>query len=158
MASQRAAFLTRNVAVNANCDASTNYVTITGKILPALITGAVRAAAGLGPFDLSCADGSGADGVLTEADITALNAQVAQMNTHIADRAANNGFATFSLGVLFDTVKDGVPFNLATMLTSNTPFGNLMSLDGTHPSAAGQAVLATAAKAAIIQKYGSITK
>ena len=158
MSSQRAAFAARNVSVNANCDASTNYVTITGKILPALITGAVRAAAGLGPFDLSCADGPSTDGVLTEADITALNTQVAQMNTHISSRADNNGFATFSLGVLYDTVKDGIPFNLATMLTSTTPFGNLMSLDGTHPSAAGQAVLMNAAKSAIIQKYGSITK
>jgi lysophospholipase L1-like esterase len=157
VASQRAAFAARNVSVNANCDASTNFVSLQFKILPALVTGAVRAAGGLGPFDLSCADAAGADGILTEADMTALNALAAQMNALIADRAASNGYATFSLGVLYDTVKDGVPFNLTTMLTSNTPFGSMMSLDGVHPSAAGQAILATAAKSAIIQTYGSIT-
>ena len=74
-----------------------------------------------------------------------------------SNRATAAGYATFSLGSLYDTVKNGVTFDLANILTSTTPFGTLMSLDGIHPSAAGQAVLASAAKAAIIQKYGTIT-
>ncbi len=157
MASQRAAFATRNVAVNANCDASPNYVTLTGKIIPALLSGATRAAGGLGPADLSCADVPNTrDGVLTEAEFATINTAAAALNTTITNRATAGGFATFSLGALYDTAKDGVPFSLQALLTSPTPFGSLISLDGIHPSATGQAVLAAAAKAGIIAKYGGI--
>ena len=159
VASQRAAFATKNVSVNANCDASPNYVSLHGKIIPTLITGATRAAAGLGPADLSCADVPNTrDGILTEADFTTINNTAAQLNTVITSRATAGDFATFSLGALYDTVKDGVPFSLQAVLTSPTPFGALISLDGIHPSAAGQAVLAAAAKAGIVQKYGSVTQ
>jgi hypothetical protein len=158
VASQRAAFVTRNVSVNANCDASPNYVSLHGKIIPALIEGAARAAAGQGPADLSCADVPDTrDGILTEADFTIINNTAAQINGVITNRAASGGFATFSLGALYDTAKDGAPFNLQSLLTSTTPFGPLISLDGIHPSAAGQAVLAAAAKAGIIQTYGGVT-
>jgi hypothetical protein len=158
IAAQRSAFAARNVTVNANCDASTNYVSLPNKVVPLLATGAVRAAAGLGPIDLSCADAAGVrDGILTDADMTALSALAAQMNTLITNRADAGGYATFSLGSLYDSAIGGPGFDLAAMLTSNTRFGGLLSLDGIHPSAAGQAVLAAAAKAAIIQKYGSIT-
>lgn len=157
IASQRTAFAARNVAVNANCDTSPNYVTLHGKIFPTLITGAVRAAGGLGPADLSCADVPNArDGILTESDFATLNAAAAQINTIITNRAAAGNFATFSLGALYDTAKDGVSFDLNAILASSTPFGSLISLDGIHPTAAGQAVLASAAKAGIIQKYGNI--
>lgn len=159
IAAQRTAFAGRNVTVNANCNTSTNYVTIHGKVLPTIVTAAVRAAAGLGPLDLSCDNvPNQADGVLTEADMTALNAQVAQMNTFILDRASTNGYATFSLGALYDVAKDGVAFDLNAVLTSNTPFGTLISLDGIHPTAAGQRLLATAARSAIIQTYGEIIR
>ena len=158
IASQRAAFASRNVSINANCDASTNWISLSAKVLPAIATGAVRAAAGLGPLDFSCADvPNTTDGILTENDLTLINNRVGQMNGLITNRANANGYATFSLGSLYDTVKDNVPFNLNTMLTSPTPFGNLLSLDGIHPSAAGQAVLAAAAKSGIIQKYGTIS-
>ncbi|MGK2962958.1 MAG: SGNH/GDSL hydrolase family protein [Gemmatimonadaceae bacterium] len=155
---QRSAFAARNVTVNANCDASTSYVSLPNKVVPLLATGAVRAAAGLGPVDLSCADAANVrDGILTETDMTALGALAVQMNTLITNRANAGGYATFSLGSLYDTVGNGVQFDLGTMLTSSTPFGALISLDGIHPSAAGQAVLANAARAAILEKYGSIT-
>ncbi|HEX5577906.1 MAG TPA: SGNH/GDSL hydrolase family protein [Gemmatimonadaceae bacterium] len=157
IASQRAAFAGRNVTVHTNCDTATTYVALTTKVLPIVATAAVRASSGLGPVELSCANVANArDGILTEADMTTLNAAAAQINTFITNRANENGYATFSLGVLYDVAKDGVPFNINTILTSATPFGNLISLDATHPSAAGQAVLASAAKAAIIQKYGTI--
>lgn len=158
IASQRAAFAARNVAVSTDCDAGTNYVSLSGKLVPTLLLAAARASAGLGAAPLSCSDVAGTpDGILTSSDITALNAQVAQMNAFITNRATAAGYATFSLGSLYDTVKSGVAFDLSTMLTSATPFGALISLDGIHPSAAGQAVLASAAKAAILQKYGTIT-
>jgi hypothetical protein len=157
IASQRAALLTRNVSVNTNCDASTNLITMQ-KVLGALAQGAIRAAGGLGAFDLSCADVSGsADGVLTAGDITTLNTLVSGMNAFINAKASENGYATFSLGVLYDTAKDGVAFDINTILTSATPFGTNISLDSVHPSAGGNQILAAAAKAAIIAKYGSIT-
>jgi hypothetical protein len=157
IASQRAAFAGRNVTVHANCDTATTYVSLTAKVLPTIATAAVRAASGLGPVELSCVNVVNArDGILTEADITSLNSAAAQINTFITNRANENGYATFSLGVLYDVSKDGVPFNLTNILASATPFGNLISLDAIHPSAAGQAMLASAAKAAIIQKYGEI--
>ncbi len=80
------------------------------------------------------------------------------MNTFITAQATANGYATFSLGALYDTAKDGVTFDLTTILTSPTPFGPKMSLDGIHPSLAGQQVLMAAAKAGIIARYGSISK
>ena len=157
VASQRAAFATRNVSVNTNCDASANYVTLIGKILPTLVLGAARAATGLGPADLSCADVANTrDGILTPGDITTLNAAVKLINDIITDRANTNGYALFSLGSLYDTVKDGAPFDLNSILTSQTPFGTLMSLDGIHPSPAGHAILASAAQAGIVAKYGEI--
>jgi hypothetical protein len=159
VASQRAAFATRNVSVNANCDASANYVTLIGKILPALVTGAARAATGLGPADLSCSDIAGQrDGILTPGDITTLNAAVKLINDIITDRANTNNYALFSLGSLYDTVKDGVPFDLNAILTSTTPFGTLMSHDGIHPSPAGHAILASAAQAGIVAKYGDLVE
>ena len=158
IAAQRTTFATQNVSVNANCDASTNMIAIP-KVLAAVVTGGVRASTGLSPFDLSCADVPGAiDGVLTAADITALNALAAQMNTFITLKASENGYATFSLGALYDIAKNGVTFDVNALLTSNAPFGPNISLDGIHPSAAGQQILMTAAKAGIIAKYGSITK
>ena len=158
IAAQRTQFAVLNVSVNANCNTSTNFVTFT-KLLNVLVTAATRASAGLGPADLSCADIAGtSDGILTTADITALNALAVQMNTFITAQATANGYATFSLGALYDTAKDGVTFDLTTILTSQTPFGPKMSLDGIHPSLAGQQLLMAAAKAGIIARYGSISK
>ena len=158
IASQRAALLTRNVSVNANCDTSPNLITML-KVLGALAQGAIRASGGLSPFDLSCTDVAGtADGVLTPSDITTLNTLIAGMNAFINAKASENDYATFSLGVLYDTSKNGVAFDINAILASETPFGPNISLDSVHPSAAGNQILAAAAKAAIIAKYGSITK
>jgi lysophospholipase L1-like esterase len=158
IAAQRTQFGLLNVSVNTDCSTSTNFVTFR-KLLNVLVTAASRLAAGLGPADLSCADIAGtADGILTPGDITALNTLAVQMNTFITAQATANGYATFSLGALYDTAKDGVAFDLATILASPTPFGTKMSLDGIHPSLAGQQILTAAAKAGIIAKYGAITK
>ena len=158
IAAQRTQFGPLNVSVNTDCNTSTNFVTFT-KLLNVLVTAATRLSSGLGPADLSCADVAGtADGILTAADITALNALAVQMNAFITSQATANGYATFSLGSLYDTAKDGVTFDLPTILVSSTPFGAKMSLDGIHPSAAGQQILMAAAKAGIISKYGAVTK
>jgi hypothetical protein len=158
IASQRNAFALLNVSVNANCDTSPNQVTFL-KLLSVMFTAATRATAGLGPADLSCEDVPGtADGILSPAEVTTLNTLVGQINSYITTKANENGYATMSLGTLYDTAKSGVAFDLAAILASTTPFGPNISLDGVHPSAAGNAILAAAAKAAITAKYGTITK
>ncbi len=74
------------------------------------------------------------------------------------DTGANmNRYVAMGTSVSMGVASDGVAFDLNTLLTSPTPIGPLISLDGVHPSAAGQAVLASAARAAIIQTYGDIS-
>jgi len=47
-----------------------------------------------------------------------------------------------------------INFNLVDVLFSNSPFGANISLDGVHPSAQGQSILAAAAVQAINARYG----
>ena len=49
-----------------------------------------------------------------------------------------------------------MPFELETFLKSAAPYGELISLDGVHPSEKGAAVLARAARHAIQRTYGSL--
>jgi lysophospholipase L1-like esterase len=155
VASQRAKFAAYNVTVNVDCDASENFIFVRGKVLTAILTGAARAARGLGPYDLSCADAPGTpDYVLTPTDIAFINSLAAQMSSFIEGKAAENGYAVFSLGALYEGAKDGVPFDLDRYLRSTEPYGDLISLDGVHPSAKGQGVLAKAARKAIQHTYG----
>ncbi|MGH7639083.1 MAG: hypothetical protein ACREOK_15640, partial [Gemmatimonadaceae bacterium] len=69
--------------------------------------------------------------------------------------AAENGYAHFALGVLYNGSKDDVPFDLNAYVTSAEPYGKWISLDGVHPSAEGHSVLARAAVVAIQQTYGT---
>jgi lysophospholipase L1-like esterase len=48
-----------------------------------------------------------------------------------------------------------VRFDLQAFLGPPTPYGSKISLDGVHPSAEGQRILANAAIAAINARYGS---
>jgi lysophospholipase L1-like esterase len=154
IAAQRAAFAAFNVTVSSDCDASPNYIFVRGKVPTAVATGAGRAGAGLGPYDLSCADVPGTpDYILTPADITFLNALAEQMSDEIERHAAENGYAVFPLGALYNSSKQGVPFDLTAFMTSSTPYGTQISLDGVHPSASGQAVFAAAAAEAILRTY-----
>jgi hypothetical protein len=156
IASQRSAFTAYNVSVSFDCDDSPNYIFVRGKVPTAIIAGITMAGMGLGPYTLSCADVPFTqDYVLTPADISTLNALAAQMNNLITQRAQENGYALFSLGVLYDHVKGDVPFDLQSFLLSPTPYGPKISLDGVHPSGEGQKVLARAARVAINQTYGS---
>lgn len=156
IASQRAVFQAFNVTVNANCDATTNVIFVRGKVLTAIATGAAYHEAGAGAYDLSCADEPGkADYVLTSADVAFINNLLAQMNAQIAQHASSNGYALFSLEALYATSKDGVPFNLQSYMTSATPYGERISLDGVHPSAVGHRILANAAIDAINSRYNT---
>jgi lysophospholipase L1-like esterase len=93
-----------------------------------------------------------ADYVLTASDINAINARIAQMNAHAQAMAAANDWAYFNLDPVYGLPKPS--FRVTDLLFSNQPFGPYMSLDGVHPSAAGQSLLATAAVNAINAKYG----
>jgi lysophospholipase L1-like esterase len=77
---------------------------------------------------------------------------MAQINAHIRARAREHGYAYFALSSLYDLPKPS--FSMYGVLFSNTPFGPNISLDGVHPSAQGQAILAEAARQAINATYG----
>ena len=99
IASQRSAFAAYNVSVNADCDASKNFVFVRGKVPTAIITGITRAGNGLGPYDLSCADVPGTvDYILTPGDIAFLNNLAAQMSDAIESKARENGYASLPAG------------------------------------------------------------
>lgn len=152
--SQRATFAALNVTVADNCETSPNFMFIRGIVPTAVATGAGRAAAGLGPATLSCADVPGSvDYVLTPADVQFLNSLAAQMDAEIQGLAQANGYAFFRLDALYAQSKEGVPFNLQAYLGTGTPYGPTISLDGVHPNAAGHAILANAAIAAINATY-----
>jgi hypothetical protein len=155
VASQRDAFAAYNVTVNADCDASPNFVFVRGKVITAVITGLTRAQYHLSPYDLSCADIPGTvDYVLTPGDITFLNDLANQMSDFIETTAVANGYASFAIGALYNDSKNGVRFDLDQYLNSATPYGELIGLDGVHPSAKGQTILARVAKRAIQSTYG----
>jgi hypothetical protein len=155
IASQRPGFAAYNVTVNVDCDHSPNFIFVRGKVLTAIITGITQARFGAGPYDLSCADiPNTVDYVLTPDDITFLNDLVGRMSDFVEGLAAENGYASFALGALYDGSKRGVPFVLDTYLRSATPYGELISLDGVHPTAEGQSVLARTARQAIQRTYG----
>ena len=123
--------------------------------VPAKVVGAYAAAvAGQPAVTLHCADIPGTqDYVLTNADIRALAAQLAEMNAHIRDVAAENGFAFFDLDPLYGQRHLKATFSATTLLTSDEPFGPFISLDGVHPSAAGHRILAREAAKAINVTY-----
>jgi hypothetical protein len=142
--SQAGYLLGLGIAVSWTCYFSPNYLFIPGYVLTLLSKA---------PTTATCADVPGAaDYVLTPADRTNINALMARMNTHIQARAAENGWAYFSLEAVYGLPKPS--FNMYNVLFSNTPFGPYISLDGVHPSTLGQSVLASAAVQAINARYG----
>jgi len=136
--------LALGISVSLNCYFSTNYIFVPGYILTLLSKS---------PTTATCADVPGAaDYVLTASDMNAINARMAQMNAHMQTKAAENGYAYFSLAAVYDLAKPRL--SISDLLLSNTPFGANISLDGVHPSSQGQALLAIAAAQAINATYG----
>lgn len=136
--------LVLGISVSEKCNTSANYLFLPGYLLSLLAET---------PTTATCADVPGEeDFVLTSNDMSAINSLMARMNAHIEEKASANGWAYFSLSALYDLPKPAL--NLADILFSPTPFGPNISLDGVHPSAQGQAILAAAAAQAINAKYG----
>jgi lysophospholipase L1-like esterase len=150
----RAEFQQFYVQVSENCEGSENLL-LTPILVPTIVGQAAQAAANRQPMpELSCADVPGTvDYVLTPDDRDALTAQLRQMSARIRSIAADNGYAYFDLDALYGMPGVRTPFSVATLMFSTTPFGPYISLDGFHPSAAGQTVFAQAAAQALNSTY-----
>jgi hypothetical protein len=137
-----------NVAVQADCATSNAqnlvyFVKLATTIQAAL---AVRqAGGGLVPFTCAAGGPLDADLVLTPAEQTILGAVVTQMNATIQAEAQARGWAYFSLDALYAAPGVRVPLNVVALMTSAAPFGPFLSMVGTLPIAAGQALIAAAA-------------
>lgn len=150
----RAAFLSAfNVEVSANCDGNQNLLVVPVLVPAAAGNGLGRRAAGLPPFTLSCAAGPSnvQDRILTPAEAEAVNIQLVQMSDHVRAQAIARGYAFTELEVLYGIPK--LQFSVVALMTSGTPYGRNISLDGLHPSAAGHTIIAEAAMRAIDATY-----
>lgn len=147
----RAEFAAFNVAVSADCEGSDNLLFMPVRGPTAAGTGAYYAQHGYGAYTLSCAAGGPTDEdyVLTPAEVTVVNDQMHAMTAHIRAEATRRGFAYFELGALYDRTDIKGSYSAVAQLTSSSPYGAYVSLDGIHPSAQGAAVLATAAAQAL---------
>jgi lysophospholipase L1-like esterase len=148
----RSELATFGILVNDDCggSGSENLIYVPGKVVGAY----AAAIAGQTTVALSCADVPGTqDFVLTIADVAALEAQLTEMNGHIRDVAAENGFAFFDLDPLYGQRRLKAPFSATTLLMSNEPYGPFISLDGVHPSGAGHRILAREAAKALNVTY-----
>jgi hypothetical protein len=150
----RLEFLGVNITVSPDCNGSPNWLFLPFK-LPPVLAAAAQLPPGMGPV-LSCAASLSPiaqDFVLTPTEMGIVNAQIQAMNAHIQSEASSHGYAYFSLGALYDRADLKAPFSLSVLLTSLTPFGPLISLDGVHPSALGSLILARAAAHALNVRY-----
>jgi hypothetical protein len=150
----RAAFLAAfNVEVSADCDGSTNLVVVNIFVPGAVANGLGRRAAGLSPHILSCAEGPAntQDRILTPGEEAIINAQLMQMSDHVRGQAALRGYAFIELEVLYGIPK--TTYSVVAQMTTATPYGAHISLDGLHPSAAGHTIIAQAAARAIDDRY-----
>jgi len=145
-----------NVAVSADCDGSPNLLFVPVRVPTAVATGLAMRQAGAGPHTLSCTGGPTTlmDFVLTPDEVGIVNGQLAQMNAYIRAEAERVGFAHFELEELFGRSDIKPPFSVVALMTSAQPYGVYTSLDGIHPSAEGQRVIAEAAARAIDRRYG----
>ena len=134
--------------------ASDNHIYVPAKVVGAYAAALAARAAGAPAPVLSCADVPGAqDFVLTPTDMAAVGAQLAAMDAHIRAVAEERGWAFFDLDPLYGRRDLKAPFSATTLLTSDQPYGPFISLDGVHPSAAGQALLAREAAKALNVTY-----
>lgn len=146
-----------NIEVLPNCDASTNLIFVPVRIPTAVGTGLFYRRNGLGTFKFSCAGGTATtqDFVLTPDEANIVNTQLAAMNAHISATAERHGFAYMALNELYGRSDLKPTYSTVALMTTGTPYGFAVSLDGIHPNAAGHAILAGAAARAINARYGT---
>lgn len=149
----RAEFASFGVVINADCQNSANIIFVPTKVATAV--GTARATGT--PFNLSCTDTPGAqDQILTPADVAAVTAVVAGMNTYIQAQASANGWAFLDLNALLATkvIPSRGTYSVVKQLGCNTPYGQYVSLDGVHPNSVGYQEFANAAAEALNATYG----
>jgi len=153
----RAEFAALHVDVSPDCENNENWINVSIKSLNMAFTGAFTSANGFPNPVYSCADIPGTpDQVLTPSDMAFVNATLAQMQAHVRAQATARGYAFADLGALFE--RSGLKpatYSVVQQLTSRTPYGALISLDGVHPSLFGHLVLAVEAARGINAQYGS---
>lgn len=151
----RNSFLGFNVVVSNDCQGSENSLFVPVRIPTAVATGVYYAQHGFGQYTLSCAAGpsTAQDFTLTPAEVAIVNGQMHTMTAHIRSEATRRGYAYFALGDLYDLPGIKPPFSVAALMGGPAPYGQYVSLDGVHPSAAGQTVLARAAARALNATY-----
>ena len=148
-------FAALNVTVSSDCEGNPNLVFVPVVVPTAVARASYYAQHGLGSYVLSCTAGSATteDEILTPTEVAVVNAQLQAMSAHIRAQADQRGFAYFELGALYGRADLKGPFSVIALMTTSTPYGPLISLDGLHPSAAGAAVLAQAAAHALNVTY-----
>ena len=144
-----------NVAVSSDCPGSTNLVFVPARIPAAVAAGISNRSHGLPAVPFPCSDGGFGvvDYVLTPAEAAVVNVLLGQMNLEIVNVALQHGFAHFELEALYGLPHLKGPYSSVEQMLSANPYGPLISLDGIHPSTAGQAILADAAVASLNAAY-----
>src|SRR4051812_48931131 len=93
----RAEFGGFGVVINPDCQGSTNLIFVPLKVATAVGTARATGTA----FNLSCTDTPGSqDNILTPADVAAITAVIADMNTYISAQASANGWAYLDLNTV----------------------------------------------------------
>ena len=144
-----------NVAIQPDCENSPNYIVVPFRVPAAVAAGVTRQQNNLPPEPLSCVGGppNVVDYVLEPGEIGQLNAIIDGIDRHIWRQALVHRLAYFRLESLYGRPDLKAPFSVVQLMTTATPYGPYMSLDGFHPSALGQTVLADAAARAINVHY-----
>ncbi|MBK8646749.1 MAG: hypothetical protein IPN16_09470 [Gemmatimonadetes bacterium] len=145
MWADREAFLRKfNVQVLQNCRDNPNLISVPFLVPATVAAGVAAAKQGLPPVPMSCAAGpaTAVDYVLDPTEVAIVNTQLAQMNAFIRAMAEQTGYAKFDLEVLYGMPALKPRFSVVTLMMTGTPYSAYMSLDGFHPSALGQNVLA----------------
>jgi lysophospholipase L1-like esterase len=143
------------VTINPNCVGSAALVNV-----PQLI-GVIRANAH--PATIACAKGSdptdprvGDAFVLDPTELQTLQTTITGYNTYIQGKATALGFAYYDPNVLLAAQRaTGAIPPFPNFQSTTATYGNLISLDGVHPAAAGHKLIANDLITAINAKYGT---
>ncbi len=146
-----------NIEVLPDCDASANLIFVPVRIPTAVARGLGKRQAGAGTEVFSCTGGNAVtqDFVLTPGEVAIVNTQLAAMNAHISATAERVGYAYVALEALYGRSDVKPTYSTVALMTTATPYGFAVSLDGIHPNAAGHSILAAAAARAINARYGT---
>jgi hypothetical protein len=144
--------------VNNNCAPSAPGIGLSTLIpWPVALTKLGAAQQGV-PSEVNCVT---ANEAISAAEIAAMGTAVAGFNAHIAQVAADNGWALVDIDAALTDQRNNVPGailpfpDVSTLPAGPIRFGTLFSLDGVHPSSQAHRLVADLVAAGINQKYGT---